>query len=391
MQTRRELLTGGACLAAATAAWSAAAPRVFTPSLAGVFTPEGPLPAWALALVERHLRVWEQDEPDAITRMRVSNPEWDLMGRTFVVLTLANLALRRPADAPRYLDVIETIIRATCASADRDPTHFLLPYAHRGSWQRTPTRSLFVDGELAMMLAAFELVSPDSPLREVLTARVALVSAQMRAGPVLSAESYPDECWTFCNTSALAGLRMAAAAGVPTDEALPGEWLRSAQRELTHASTGLLVSSYRWGGEHLDGPEGSSIWMSAHNLLLLDPAFARAQYEQAHAALAGSFLGFAYAAEWPDEARGPVDVDSGPVVPVLDASPGSSGLAILAARAFADEDTLARLLASIGLVGFPRHEQGALRHRASNQLGDAILSYAMCFGPLWARVQERLA
>jgi hypothetical protein len=77
------------------------------------------------------------------------------------------------------------------------------------------------------------------------------------------------------------------------------------------------------------------------------------------------------------------DVDSGPIVPWLDASAGSSGLALLGASAFGDRDYLGGLLASLELAGF--REGG--RYRASNQVGDAVILYALSFGPLWRRVR----
>ena len=104
--------------------------------------------------------------------------------------------------------------------------------------------------------------------------------------------------------------------------------------------------------------------------------------------MAGHFLGFGFAREWPDVCRGMADVDSGPIIPVLDISAGSSGLALLGAAAFGDTDYLCALLASLNLGGFPIEKDGQLRYAASNQVGDAVLAYSMALGPLWARAQE---
>lgn len=397
---RREFLRGAASLGLSLGAWRGLAPRALTPSTEGLYDPHQPLPPWALELIEGQLRAWQGDgfEPHGAAqalRMRGTNPEWDFMARTYFVLALANLALRQPERAPRYLAVMESIIDNTLAvEAATRVDHFLLPYAHARPWRRQPPRSLFVDGELLAMLAAFELVAPGVRPRGPLRARARLVAEQMRAGPLLSAESYPDECWTFCNTTALAGLRMAEAAGLPVDASLASAWLERARAHLLHRDTGLLVSSYRWDGAHLDGPEGSSLWMSASNLLLVDADFAREQYTRARERLGRQLLGFGYAREWPRRARGPMDVDSGPVIPLLAASPGSSGLALLGARAFDDRPYLESLLASLELCAFPERRehdgQATRRYRASNLLGDAVLTYALCFGPLWARAEGRL-
>lgn len=400
MTGRRDFLRGAASLGLSLGAWRGLAPRVFTPSTRGLYDPDQPLPPWALELIEGQMLAWRGDgfEPHSAAealRMRGTNPEWDFMARTYFVLALANLALRQPERSGRYLAVMESIIEDTLAlEAATDVYHFLLPYAHARAWKRQPPRSLFVDGEVLAMLAAFELVAPGIRSHGPLLERARLVEAQMRAGPVLSGESYPDECWTFCNTTALAGLRMAEAAQMPVDSELPRAWLERAREHLLHRDTGLLVSSYRWDGTHLDGPEGSSLWMSASNLLLVDADFAREQYTRGRERLGRKLLGFGYAREWPRRARGPMDVDSGPVIPLLEASPGSSGLALLGARAFDDRPYFESLLASLELCAFPERSesggQGTRRFRASNLLGDAVLIYALCFGPLWARAQGRL-
>lgn len=127
----------------------------------------------------------------------------------------------------------------------------------------------------------------------------------------------------------------------------------------------------------LDGPEGSSIWMSATNLLELDEAFARDQWRRARKELGVTFLGFGWAREWPEGQPVRPDVDSGPIIPVLDASAGSSGLAFLGAAAFGDETYLDALFASIELAGFRDRQTG--RYRASNEVGDAVLLYALTF------------
>ena len=75
--------------------------------------------------------------------MRRSNAEWDLMGRTFLVLALANLSLRKPESKLRYLAVIDQIIDDTI-SVERSlgKYHFLMGYATMGSFVQRPPRSL---------------------------------------------------------------------------------------------------------------------------------------------------------------------------------------------------------------------------------------------------------
>jgi len=220
--------------------------------------------------------------------------------------------------------------------------------------------------------------------------RVEQMVAQMEQSPVLSGESYPNECWTFCNSVALAAIHIADVLdGTADHRELLRRWLEQAKAKLVHPQTGLLVSSYTPDGQWLDGPEGSSIWMVAHALLLVDEAFARDQYARARAELGQVWLGFGSAREWPKSWRGPQDVDSGLIIGGLDISAGSSGLAILAARAFDDHDFFRALTTTVQFAAFPVRQDGTIRFAASNHVGDAVLLYAFSHGPLWQRVKER--
>ena len=333
------------------------------------------------ALVARQLAPQSEDVP----RMRERNPEWDFMRRTYTVLALANLALGTGgAERARLLAGIDGIVDATLRDDARlGAEHFLLAYARREPFRDRETRSLFVDGELVMMIAARELVELRAELLQDARVRAARIERTMRRGPALSGESYPNECWTFCNTTALAALAMLDRVDGTDHGALARAWVAHARKHLVDPATGILVSSYTYDGHVLDGAEGSSIWMSAHNLLVIDDAFARDQYARAHRELAGGLFGYAWAREWPKGAAMRPDVDSGPIVPFLDASAGSSGLALLGASAFADEEYLGGLLASLELAGFREGDH----YLASNAVGDAVLLYALTNGPLWRRVR----
>lgn len=149
---------------------------------------------------------------------------------------------------------------------------------------------------------------------------------------------------------------------------------------------GLLVARTTRAGRVLEGPEGSTLWVAATMLRLVDDDFAREQYARARAALRGSFAGFGWAREWPTNRPGADDIDSGPTIPLVGANAGSSGLALIAARVFGDEPFAAQLIASLELAGFP--VEGGVHFAAGNQLADAAMLYALTNGPLWHRVLE---
>ena len=321
--------------------------------------------------------------------MRAVNPEWDLMGRTYLVLSLVNMAKREPAQTTEYLKSVDQIIDETLQmEAEYGPLHFLMPYARAQPWVLQPPRSQFVDSEMAMMLAARRALEDSPRYAEEVRQRIGYMLARMEQSELLCAESYPDECWLFCNTMALAAIRLTDVRDGSDHAGFLHRWVQTARARLIDPKTGLLISSFSWRGEPHDGPEGSSIWMAAHCLQLVDREFAADQYTRAAHELARTTLGFGYAREWPASWRGPTDVDSGPLVPTFDASAGSSGLACVAASAFEDPEYLRRLMATLDFAAFPLERDGGLRYCASNQVGDAVLMYAMTLGPLWNEAQR---
>jgi hypothetical protein len=369
------------------------AAALWLPSFHFAFQPREPALATAHKLATEQIGLW--NDPSALgdthLRMRRTNPEWDLMGRLFLVLSLSNLSLREPANRAPYLAAMDRIIDDTITQDEKSgPFYFLMAYARNGPFLNLGQRSLFVDGEIALMCGARRMVAESPKLREAMQARLVFVEKSMRAGPLLCAESYPNECWMFCNTVALAALRCGDALDGTDHREFINSWLESARKNLTDRSTGLLVSSFSMDGQVYEGPRGSTIWMVVHCLQLVDPAFAQDQYDRARKLLGQNFLGFGYATEWPRGWETGVDVDSGPVLPFLQASPSASGFALLGAAAFHDDAYLQSLRTSLNFGGFPQTTASdGLRYAASNQVGDAVLLYALVQGPLWAEIKRR--
>ena len=232
--------------------------------------------------------------------MRTTNAEWDFMGRSFLVWALANRSLRHPQDKPAYLEVMDRIIDETLRTErELGMFHFLMPYARQRPFVMQPPRSIFLDGEIALMLAMRRLVEEKDSYRKPLRQRVQEMVRRMEASPVLCAESYPDECWMFCNTVALAAIRTSDRLDGTDHRAFFQKWLEMAKQKLVDPRTGLLVSSFTLDGQPQKGPNGSSLWLSAHCLQLIDEDFAADQYRRAKKELGRELLGFAYAREWP--------------------------------------------------------------------------------------------
>ncbi|WP_342378554.1 hypothetical protein NVS55_04115 [Myxococcus stipitatus] len=363
------------------------ATAVWVPSLHLWFRPSD-VREWVPALAARQRGWGSQVGGPERAMLRHLNPEWDLMARTFSALAFANLALREPERKAEHLAVVDALVSRTLEDELRGPEFFLLPYGHGKPFQDPRARSLFIEGELALMLAARQWVEPREDWAPLLRERVDRIVAQIERSPILAAESYPDQGWTFCNTMALAAVRISDALDGRDHSALRARWVASAREHLVDARTGLLVAEFTYQGRTLDGPEGSTLWLAAHMLQLVDADFAREQYERARRELVGALWGFAWAGEWPEAApKSVADVDSGPTIPFVNVNAGSSGLAFVAAGAFEDTALMEGLLTSLNFAAFPVRDDTGLRFAAGNVLSDAVLLYSLTQGPLWRQVQ----
>lgn len=298
------------------------------------------------------------------------------------------MALRDPASKPLYLRTMDQIINETLRlEKQRGMYFFLMPYAKGRPYGMQPPHSLFLDGEIALMLASRRVVEEKPEYKTLLTERVNGIVARFRKSPRMLLESYPDECWTFDHCVALDAIKTADYLDGTDHSELIRDWIAMAKRKLEDPESGLLISAFTTRGAPLIGPEGSSLWMVAHSLQLLDADFARDQYQRTRKELGAVTLGFGYAHEWPDTWRGEADIDSGPIIPVFDVSAGSSGIAFIGASAFGDDNFLRSLAATLDSAGFPSRTGGRLKYCASNQVGDAALLYAATLGPLWEKVK----
>ncbi len=326
--------------------------------------------------------------PAAFTDLRALNPEYDLIARTFLVLGLADRALAEPARRAATLGVVDAIVDDTLAAeAASDPRHWLLSYADAQAWRGTG-RSLFVDGEVLVMLGARRILADDRPeLKREMDQRAAWVVAAFGSAPLAPlAESYPDEGWLFCHGMALVGLRMQELLDGADHSAARRAFVQVARQRLVDGQTGLLISSFDMDGRSLDGPEGSSLWFAVVALRLVDPALADAQYALARQHLGRSLLGLGYSREWPAGVASFEDVDSGPIVPLLEASASASGLALAASRAFGDETWNGELVAALGAAELILALDPRLARIADNAVGRAVLLWGQSFGPLWQRL-----
>jgi hypothetical protein len=130
--------------------------------------------------------------------MRASNAEWDFMGRSFLVWSLANMGLRDPSSSLLYLETMDRILQETLRlEQERGMYFFLMPYAKGQKYVSQPAHSLFLDGEIALMLASRRMLEEQPAFKPLLAERVNAIADRLRRSPHLALDSYPDECWMF--------------------------------------------------------------------------------------------------------------------------------------------------------------------------------------------------
>ena len=185
---RRRLLLGALSLVIATAVWMPLLHLGFVPG-SGEFRALTGISPTARALARRHLDLWDGSGAGRrdIAAMRVSNPEWDFMGRTYLVLSLANMALREPRLDAQCLLVMDRIIEDTeNLLSEKGEYHFLMNYARYGSFVQQPARSMFIDGEVALMMGARRMIEENAGYRERMRRLVDLT---------LELNIYSEKCW----------------------------------------------------------------------------------------------------------------------------------------------------------------------------------------------------
>ena len=230
----KKMAAGLAALTVAGFLWLPCLHWLFTRPVSAFYVQEGVSPR-ARALAARHLELWSDPQlrQQELNRMRVSNAEWDFMGRSYLVWSLANLGLRDPAMKPACLQTMDRIIAETLQlEKEKGMTFFLMPYAKDRPYVVQPARSLFLDGEIALMLASRRVLEEKPEYQPLLTERVYLIVQGWRRSPHLALESYPDECWTFDHVVALAALRTTDYLDGTDHSALIRDWVAMARKKL---------------------------------------------------------------------------------------------------------------------------------------------------------------
>jgi hypothetical protein len=328
-------------------------------------------------LLETQRRLWSPGgDRSALEQLRQLNPEWDLMARTLGALSM----LKAMHTAPDLIDTlrgpVEHVVAETLSLRRTESSHhFLLSYGY--GFRNPEGTSLFTDGELLAVLGAWERVFGDGRFASDQAFLAERVVKNMNASPIGHGESYGNECWGFCNAFAAAALATDEMTSSRSHADTLSTYLANRPIE---SESGMMQSEYTTTGSPLDGPEGSSLFLIATLLERVAPGLGAKQYALARKSLLRSLLGFGYSREWAPGVQGVMDVDSGPVIPLFEASPSASGLAIVASAAFDDHASLDDLMSALWATGFPTWTDGAWSFTSSNLVGDTTFLFGLLRG-----------
>src|SRR5260370_1358501 len=173
MTRTKRILTGLAALLISGCIWLPCLHFFFHVPATDFHSAQGLSPQ-ARELAARHLQLWTEPalREQELRKMRASNAEWDFMGRSFLVWSLANMGLREPASKEVCLQTSDQIIGETLRlEKEKGMYFFLMPYAKARSYLAQPARSLFLDGEIALMLPSRRVLEEQPAYKPLLTAR----------------------------------------------------------------------------------------------------------------------------------------------------------------------------------------------------------------------------
>lgn len=364
----------------------ALAPIIHMPRADDYFGPK--MPRDVAEHLEYYYWIWGDTNRAAAAQaeMRSQNPEWDLISRTFLGYSLANVAMKYPDHKMRAMECLDKVIDDTAQVPWR---RFLLPYGSERPFLREPASSIMVDGEIGLMIGLRRLIQDEPGYRWKALHRQLVKQCidAIEAGPALCGESYPDECWLWCNPVALVSIKVWDLLEGEDHSDLFRRWEEMARTKLVDRNTGLFNSAVTLPGDVIYEPEGSTIWIGASCLMPVLPQLAEEQYKLMKKQLSGRLLFMAYGREWPRGKSGSWDIDSG--FTPLGMGPASTGFALVASKEMGDKDFFARLLALVNIVGVPQTEHGRRRYLSSNLVGDATFLFAKTTGPAWAEIRRR--
>lgn len=270
--------------------------------------------------------------------------EWALYSCSMLTKALANIAGLYPETREKSMRTIDSLIQIV-----QSPE---LRRYDKERWGEDPLETLDGDNShvshlshLAWMIGNYKRTGGGTGYDVLYDTICSSMNRRIRQNSILNIPTYPNEpIYVPDMMVALVALSDYAQLNDGNYSDTVNEWLSRAKTEWLDDETGLLVSFLDDNGK-IDAPvKGSYSALNCYYLTLLDPTFARSQYDKLKRHFAQRFP-VPGIKEYADRSCWfGMDIDAGPIL--LNISPGASVFAIGPATYFGDNDFRSTILRS---------------------------------------------
>ena len=299
--------------------------------------------------------------------------EWTIYSLSMTAKALANIANLFPDKRNFALEHIGKIIDITLSSTIR---HY-----DKMRWGEDPLDG--IQGEkshisyhsiLAWMIGCYKQIGGNDKYDHLYHSLCKAMNKKINWSPVLNLPTYPKEP-VYVPDMMVAIVALADYSRLYNGMYMPtvNKWILKAKQEWLDPETGLLASTLSpHSGEILSSPRGSFSALNCYYLSLIDPKFAKKQYECLKKLFAQNGLLTGIKEYYDRACMYGFDVDAGPII--FNLSPSGTAFAIGAATCFKDKKFRKKLLRTAEIAGFTTTWRGKSHYLLANIafVGEAV-------------------
>jgi len=310
-------------------------------------------------------------EKDFTSNSPVFRGEWQFGTYQMTALGLLQVVATQPELRTEFMPVIETAIDRMLSAEVRE--------FDTRQWNEDalatldgPNSHAAYLGYMNLVLGVHRRLVPSSRFANINDDISRALSRRLAASPKGLLETYPGESYPVDNASVVSSLILHAHNTGENHAAAVDRSLAHFLGSWRDSDTGLLHQAMdaRFG-QPTDRARASGTALGAVLLSHSERDVSRQLYLAVKSRCSRSFMGFGYVDEYSDDAHGPGDIDSGPLI--LGISPSGSAFSIAAARAFNDRAAFVGLYRTAHLMGTPLDISGRRTYVTGGPLGNAIL------------------
>ena len=275
--------------------------------------------------------------------------EWALYSCSMLTKALSNIAGLYPETKNSATVAIDSLIELVMSPE--------LRFYDKLRWQEDPLENLDGDkshisylSHLAWMIGNYKNIGGDNRHDLLYDSICSTMNKRIVESGILNIPTYPDEpIYIPDMLVAIAALKDYSDLNNNKYASTVKEWISKAKNDWTDNNTGLLVSFLDEDGEPIGSIKGSYSALNCYYLTLIDPEYAKWQYEKLKSHFSQSFpisgiKEYLEASCWFG-----LDIDAGPIL--FNLSPSGTAFAIGSATFFSDNFFRNKLLKTAEIAG----------------------------------------